>query len=192
MLVTRKKRYHKTTYSNHQYAVAPNKIKGLEVTRPNQVLVSDITYITLARGHAYLFLTTDLFSRKILGYHLSKDLSHHSALLALDMALSHIPNTNGLIHHSDRGCQYCCHDFLNHLQLYKITPSMTAESHCYQNAHAERVNGVLKQDLDLDQVFPDFKSAQLATLKAISIYNFKRRHWSLELCTPDFVYNLVA
>jgi putative transposase len=192
MLVIRKKKYHKTTYSNHAYVVATNKIKGIEITHPSQVLVSDITYINLRSGHAYLFLTTDLYSRKILGYHLSRDLSHHSALLALDMALAEIPDPCGTIHHSDRGCQYCCHDFLSFLQLHKMVPSMTAESHCYENAHAERVNGILKEEFDLDQVFQDFNHAKHAVRMSISIYNNKRRHWSLELQTPSQVYKLAA
>lgn len=191
-LVPRKKRYQKTTYSNHNYAVAPNRIKNLVVTRPNQVLVSDITYLALVQGHAYLFLVTDLFSRKILGYHLSKDLSHHSALLALNMALSLIPNPEGVIHHSDRGCQYCCHEFLNFLSFHKMIPSMTAEAHCYENAVAERVNGILKSEFNLDQPFPDFYSAKNHVHRSINTYNSIRLHWSLDLSTPDYAYATAA
>lgn len=192
MLVEKKKKYCRTTYSNHNYAVALNRVKNLEIVRPNQVLASDITYISLAGGHAYLFLTTDLFSRKIVGYHLSRDLGHHSALIALDMALKGIKNPQGMIHHSDRGCQYCCHDFLSFLNSYQIIPSMTAENHCYENAHAERVNGILKSEFNLDACFHDFTSAKLAVEKSISIYNNKRLHWSLKLETPGGVYSKAA
>jgi transposase InsO family protein len=192
MHVVRKKAQHRTTYSNHTYVVAPNRIKDLVVCRANQVLVSDITYIATRTGFAYLFLTSDLYSRKILGYHLSRDLSHHSALLALSMALSSIPNPFGVIHHSDRGCQYCCHDFLAVLRFYGILSSMTAENHCYENAHAERINGILKHELNLDAIFQDFKAARAAVSKTISIYNDKRRHWSLNLQTPSAFYCAAA
>ena len=107
-LVKPKKSFKKTTYSNHGYAVAENKIKDLGITKPRQVVVSDITYLRMANGmFCYLFLVTDAFSRKILGYHVSRYLTHYSALLALDMASKAIGDTSGVIHHSDRGCQYC-------------------------------------------------------------------------------------
>ena len=103
-LVKPKKSFVKTTYSRHSYVVAPNRIKGMTVTAPKQVLVSDITYIRMARQeHAYLFLVTDKFSRQIVGYHLSRDLSHYSALLALDNAVQRMGDVTGTIHHSDRG-----------------------------------------------------------------------------------------
>jgi putative transposase len=192
LLVFPKKRYQRTTYSNHPYAIAPNRVKGLSIERPNQVIASDITYIALTKGFAYLFLVTDVYSRKILGYHLSRDLNHYSALLALDMAITGIKDTAGMIHHSDRGCQYCCHEYLNYLAANHITSSMTDEAHCYQNAIAERVNGILKLELNLDAVFPDFQTAKLATKNAIRIYNSKRTHWSLGLKTPDQIYSLAA
>ena len=192
LLISRKKRYQRTTYSNHSYAVAPNRIKELQIERCNQVLVSDITYIHLARGFAYLFLVTDAFSRKILGYHLSHDLTHHSALLALDMARKTMDNPSGVVHHSDRGCQYCCHEYLDYLRYYEMQSSMTDSLHCYQNAIAERVNGILKLELNLDAVFPDFKHAKSSVAHAIHIYNSKRTHWSLDLRTPDQVYDRAA
>ncbi len=172
--------------------VMPNRVKELDIERANQVLASDITYITLERGFAYLFLVTDVFSRKILGYHLSRDLSHYSALLALDMALKQIKNPVGTIHHSDRGCQYCCHEYLDFLAANGIAPSMTDEAHCYQNAVAERINGTLKLELNLDALFPDFSSASAAVRRAVHIYNTKRTHWSLQLNTPAQVYALAS
>lgn len=192
MLVERKKSYHKTTYSDHDYAIAPNRIKGLEINQSNQVFVSDITYLTLKGRFAYLFLVTDAFSRKIVGFHLSFDLTHHSALLALEMALSSIKDPTGIICHSDRGCQYCCHEFLKYLNENKMLSSMTDASHCYQNAIAERVNGILKDEFNLDAVFENFAQAHRAVVKAIVIYNTKRGHWSLGLKTPQAVYSKAA
>jgi transposase InsO family protein len=189
MLVKPKKSFQKTTYSQHQYAVAPNRIKELEIGAANQVLVSDITYLRLAGNRfAYLFLVTDAFSRKILGYHVSRDLTHHSALLALDSAVAKMKSSDGVIHHSDRGCQYCCHEFLNYLREHEMYSSMTDESHCYQNAIAERVNGILKDEFNLDAVFDTFATLQLSVARAVFVYNTKRTHWSLNLKTPEKVY----
>lgn len=192
LLVERKKRFQKTTYSNHQYAVAPNRIKELQIVKPNQVFVSDITYITLSRDFAYLFLVTDAYSRKVVGYHLSKDLTHYSAVLALGAALRGIEDPGGIIHHSDRGCQYCCHEFLAFLRAHRLVSSMTDESHCYQNAIAERVNGILKDEFDLDSEFQTFDLALQAVRHAVRIYNTRRTHWSLCLRTPQEVYALAA
>jgi transposase InsO family protein len=192
-LVERKKSFIKTTYSAHGYAVAINRIKELEVTAPKQVLVSDITYIRMARGEfAYLFLVTDKFSRRIVGYHVSRDLTHYSALLALDNAIKFMGDVTGTIHHSDRGCQYCCHEFLEYLEQHKMLSSMTDEAHCYQNAIAERVNGILKDEFNLDATFDNFRAVQLSVAKAVLVYNTKRTHWSLGLRTPDQRYREAA
>lgn len=188
MLVKRKKRFERTTYSNHQYAVAPNRFKEMTITAPNQALVTDITYIRLRRGFAYLFLVTDAYSRRIVGYHLSRDLGHHSALLALKRAAERIGNTESVVHHSDRGCQYCCHEYLGALASLGMIPSMTDECHCYQNAIAERVNGILKDEFFLDATFESFDDALRSVGQAVSVYNRKRTHWSLGLRTPDEVY----
>jgi transposase InsO family protein len=161
----------------------------MAVTAPKQVLVSDITYLSLmGRKHAYLFLVSDLYSRKIVGFHLSRDLSHYSAVLALDNAVKLMGDVRGTIHHSDRGCQYCCHEYLRYLKQHGMRSSMTDECHCYQNAVAERINGILKGDLVLDQTFTNFEEAKKAVLRAIMIYNTKRTHWSLNLKTPEEVY----
>lgn len=192
MHVKRRRKHTRTTYSNHQYVVAPNRVKNLEVSRPNQVFVSDITYVSLRRGFAYLFLVTDLFSRKIVGSYLSKDLKHTGAIEALRVALKNVKDTRGIIHHSDRGCQYCCHDFLHELSLHKMTPSMTDANHCYQNAVAERVNGILKQEFYIDATFKDLEQAKYAVENSIEVYNTIRTHWSLGLKTPEEVYRNVA
>ena len=192
-LVKLKKSFVKTTYSQHPYVIGPNRIKELTVTAPKQVLVSDITYIRMAKGEfAYLFLVTDKFSRRIVGYHVSRDLTHYSALLALDNAVRLMGDVTGTIHHSDRGCQYCCHEFLKYLADNKMLSSLTDESHCYQNAIAERVNGILKDEFNLDAVFENFRVLQLAIAKAVMVYNTKRTHWSLGLKTPEQVFKEAA
>ena len=189
MLVRRKCSYSKTTYSNHGYAVAPNRLKKLVITSAEEVFVSDITYIRVRGGFAYLFLVTDAYSRKIVGYHLSKDLSHYSAILALRMALESVVDSRGIVHHSDRGSQYCCHDFLQFLGEHAMVPSMTDENHCYQNAIAERVNGILKDEFDMDAIFESFSAAELSLERAVTVYNNKRTHWSLQLRTPSSVHS---
>lgn len=192
-LIKRKKSYSKTTYSQHSYAVAPNLVRAMTVTKPGQILVSDITYIRMARQEfAYLFLVTDMFSRMIMGFHISRDLSHYSALLALDNAIQRLGNVAGTVHHSDRGCQYCCHEYLEHLEQHRMLASMTDESHCYQNAIAERVNGILKDEFNLDAVFENFEQLRRVVTRAILVYNTKRTHWSLRLKTPYEVYRQAA
>lgn len=192
-LVKVKKRFEKTTYSRHSYAVAPNRIKKLEIARPHQVLVSDCTYLRLSgRKFAYLFLVTDAYTRMIVGYHVSRDLSHYSAVIALSRAVSWMKTPEGVIHHSDRGCQYCCHEFLAALKAHKMVSSMTDADHCYQNAIAERVNGILKDEFNLDAEFRDFEQLRAAVARAIVVYNTKRTHWSLELLTPQEMYEQAA
>ena len=192
LLVRPKRRFSKTTYSRHRYTVSANLVKDFEIIRPNQVWVSDITYLSVGKGFAYLFLVTDARSRRIVGHHFSRDLSHYSALLALDVAVSAVENANGIIHHSDWGCQYCCHEYMNYLERHGMLSSMTDEAHCYQNAIAERVNGILKDEFDLDAHFIDFEQARSAVEKAIKVYNAKRLHFSLKLRTPQEVYAKTA
>lgn len=192
-LVKRKRRGTRTTYARHGYAVAPNRLKTMRVTAPRQVVVSDITYLRIARrDFAYLFLVTDLYSRYIVGWHLSRDLSHHAAVLALGHAAEVLGPVTGVVHHSDRGAQYCCHDYLAHLHTRRMLPSMTDENHCYQNAVAERVNGILKDEFDLDTDFPSFLVARAAVTQAIATYNTVRTHGSLQRQTPHAVFHHAA
>lgn len=193
-LVKPKKRFEKTTYSQHGYAVAPNRIKDLAITKPNQVLVCDCTYIRLrGRQFAYLFLVSDAYTRRIVGYHVSRDLSHHSAVIALTKAATWLREAQGVsgegvIHHSDRGCQYCCHEFLAVLRSYGMESSMTDADHCYQNAIAERINGILKDEFNLDAEFLDMNQLRTAVEQAVEVYNTIRTHWSLGLRTPQQMY----
>lgn len=192
-LVKPKKSFRRTTYSNHPYAVAPNRLREREVKAPGEVLVSDITYLRLeGERFAYLFLVTDLFSRKVLGYHVTRDLSHHSACIAFEKAVAELKTSVGVLHHSDRGCQYCCHEFLKHLNQHKVISSMTDDNHCYQNAVAERLNGILKDEFNLDLVFRNFDDLKMGVDTAIRVYNTKRTHFSLGLQTPEEVYARAA
>lgn len=192
MLIRRKKASFKTTNSYHHFYKCNNLIKNLEITRPNQVWVSDITYIRTVKGFCYLALITDLYSRKIVGYDLSNSLELSGCLRALQKALKNTNPAVGLIHHSDRGIQYCSKLYVAKLKNRNIKISMTEENHCYENAVAERVNGILKDEFYLDQWFSDLGHAKKATKCAIDVYNNKRLHLSLGLKTPQAVYENVA
>jgi transposase InsO family protein len=190
LLIKRKKNTFKTTNSFHRFYKYNNLIKELRITKPNQVWVSDITYIRTVNGFSYLALITDVYSRKIVGYDISDSLELSGCIRALKMALKSKP-TN-LIHHSDRGIQYCSKYYVELLQNHKVKISMTEQNHCYENAIAERVNGILKDEFFLDQCFFSTRHAMIATHNAISIYNNKRLHLSLKYKTPNFVYQKSA
>lgn len=192
MLVKRKKVSFKTTNSYHRFHKYNNLIKDMEITAPNQVWVSDITYIRTVKGFCYLALITDLCSRKIVGYDLSDSLELSGCLRALKKALASKRPTDKLIHHSDRGIQYCSNKYVKQLNKHNIKISMTEENHCYENAVAERVNGILKDEFYLDQCFTNTLNAKKAANCAIDIYNNKRLHLSLNYKTPNNVfYNLI-
>ena len=188
MLVKRKKASCRTTDSYHRFHKYSNLIKELVVTRPNQVWVADITYIRTVNGFCYLALITDMFSRRIVGFDLSDSLELAGCLRAFKRALQTARPAPGLIHHSDRGIQYCSNLYVELLRKNKVNISMTEENHCYENAMAERVNGILKDEFYLDQCFFSTDHARLATKNAIHIYNSKRLHLSLGYKTPNYVF----
>jgi len=188
MLIKRKKAYTKTTNSFHRFYKYKNLIKGMEIIKPNQVWVSDITYIRTQTGFCYLALITDLYSRKIVGYDLSHSLELAGCLRAFKRALWQCRPASNAIHHSDRGFQYCSNQYVELLKKNGFQISMTEENHCYENAVAERVNGILKDEFFLDQIFFNIEHAQKATKNAIDIYNNKRIHLSLHLKTPNMVF----
>jgi putative transposase len=192
MLIRRKKASCKTTDSYHRFHKYNNLVKDMKVTAPNQVWVSDITYIRTVKGFCYLALITDMYSRKIVGYDISDSLELAGCLRALKRALRTARPAAGLVHHSDRGIQYCSNHYVNELKKRKIKISMTEENHCYENALAERVNGILKDEFYLDQCFFTTGHACLATKNAIDIYNNKRLHLSLGYKTPNMVFKNVA
>jgi len=192
MLVKRKNASCKTTDSYHHFHTYNNLVKDMQVTAPNQVWVSDITYIRTVNGFCYLALITDFYSRKIVGYDISDSLELAGCLRALKLALKAARPAVGLVHHSDRGIQYCSNVYVNELKKRQIKISMTEENHCYENAIAERVNGILKDEFYLDQCFFDTVHASEATRNAIDIYNHKRLHLSLGYKTPNRVFNNAA
>jgi putative transposase len=186
MLVKRRKSYTKTTWSKHWLHKYPNLLKQGKPARPEQVWVSDITYIPTKNGNSYLSLITDAYSRKIVGYHLSEDLRTQSVAKALVMAIKNRKTVLPLIHHSDRGLQYCSAEYQHLLKEGRITPSMTDGYDCYQNALAERINGILKEEFLLTTYDP----GQLAKVieESIHLYNTKRPHLSLKYKTPTFIH----
>ena len=192
MLIRRKKRYVRTTNSWHRFHKYPNLIKDLLISAPNQVWVSDITYIRLQKGHCYLALITDAYSRKIVGYDISDSLELAGCLRALKRALRQLASDHKLIHHSDRGLQYCSNQYVELLNDNDVRISMTEENHCYENAIAERVNGILKDEFYLDHCFKNTREVKDVCQDAITLYNGKRLHLSLNYETPNKVHNMVA
>jgi len=192
MLTLRKKYSARTTNSYHRFYKYSNIIKDMNVNRPNQVWASDITYIRTLNGFCYLALITDMHSRKIVGYDLSDSLELKGCVRALNKAVYQAKNIKGLIHHSDRGIQYCSNVYTQILKRKKIDISMTEENHCYENAMAERVNGILKDEFYLDQTFMNVAHAKRAAKNAIKLYNEIRLHLSLDFKTPNMVYKLSA
>lgn len=174
----------KTTYSGHGYAVRENLFKSFKTTAPGQALVADITYLSVGLGHAYLFLVTDAHTRMVVGHVLSENLGHEGAIRALKQSLKHLPEIKGVIHHSDRGAQYCCHNFLDEIQKWDMKSSMTDADHCAQNALAECMNSILKREFLLGCHFPCIQTATLAVEQAIETYNYIRIHGSLNGKTP--------
>lgn len=192
MLTLRKKPTYRTTNSLHRFYKYKNMIKDIKITKPNQVWVSDITYIRTIKGFCYLALITDIHSRKIIGYDISNSLELKGCVRALNKALYQAKNLKQLIHHSDRGIQYCSNVYTQILKRNNIGISMTEENHCYENAVAERVNGILKDEFYLDQTFDNMQHAKCAAKNAINLYNSIRLHLSLDYKTPEMVYTNAA
>jgi transposase InsO family protein len=182
--VRHSKRKARTTNSNHLFKKYPNIVRDIELRSAGKLWVSDITYIRTMYGFVYLSLITDAYSKKIVGWCLWPDLSSTGALNALKMATKCEKVTDRLIHHSDRGIQYCCYDYVNYLKGSNIQISMTEKGDPYENAIAERVNGILKDEYDLYNVFDDYNQAHEAVKIAVDKYNNKRPHRSCDMLTP--------
>ncbi len=183
LLIRRKTRRAQTTWSKHPFRKYPNLAKGKKVDAPNQQWVSDITYLPLPRGFAYLSLVTDAYSRKIVGWALHPTLEMEGPLAALKMALKRNKVSEPLIHHSDRGVQYCGHAYTGLLQKNKIAISMTEQGDPYENALAERVNRTIKEDMLLNRSFISYAAAEEAVQRAIENYNQLRPHRSCSYYT---------
>lgn len=187
LLVRKTKRGVHTTQSKHHFRRYPNLIKGFVPLKAHELWVSDITYIPLKERFAYLFLITDAYSRKIVGHHVSDDMKVSSAVVALKKAMAQKPAETIVIHHSDRGVQYCSHEYVNLLEQNNAMISMTQNGDPLENAVAERVNGILKTEL-ISSSYEDIDRASLSIARAIIIYNFKRRHSSLNYQIPADVH----
>jgi transposase InsO family protein len=188
LLVERRRRYAVTTNSRHWFYVYGNLVKGITVDEPNRVFVADITYLRLQKGFCYLALVTDVYSRKIVGWDVSESLSFDGALRALKMALHGVADGSKLIHHSDRGIQYCGHEYTGLLKEHGVGISMGEAGNPYDNAIAERINGILKMEFFLDATFADPAAASKAAREAIATYNDVRPHMSIGYQTPSLRY----
>ena len=188
LLAAKRRRKQITTHPGR--CVFANLVGREPAIGPNTVVHADITYLNLRQGFAYLSLVQDRFSRKILGYALTENLSAVGPLTALKQAVCVIGKgkCQGLIHHSDQGVQYGCWQYVNYLQDRGIQSSMSAKGNPYDNAYAERVIGILKQELGLNSTFENLQQAQNVTKKAIKIYNDERIHMSINYMTPNQLY----
>jgi len=177
-----------TTQSYHNLPIFRNLIKEREVKGPNEVWVSDLSYLRTREGYLYLSLITDKFSRKIVGWHAGDNLEAEGCLRALERAFAELPPSSKPIHHSDQGCQYCCHAYVNRLQDRGLPISMTENNHCAENALAERMNGILKQEYGLGAEFPDKAAARVAVRQSVHLYNHRRPHSALGKRVPAQVH----
>ncbi|NQY66759.1 MAG: IS3 family transposase [Flavobacteriales bacterium] len=185
LLITKRKKYHKTTNSKHWMRRYPNIVKEIDIIPPEQVWVADITYVLVQAKHYYLHLLTDAYSKKIVGYQLSDNMLAQTTHKALKQAILSRKYCNQLIHHPDRGLQYCSGLYTEELKKNNIIISMTEKSDPYENAIAERINGILKYEFGLDQIFDSFELLEQQTIEAIALYNQVRPHMSIELLTPN-------
>ncbi len=189
LLVPKTKRCFITTDSKHFYHKSPNLIKTLTPTHSEQVFVSDITYIHLQDKHAYLALVTDLYSKKVMGYKLDDNMKVSLVKDALTMAIKNCQhNHQTIIHHSDRGIQYCCPDYSEFATDNGMILSTTEKYDPYENAVAERINGILKYEFGLIKTIPSIDIANKMLKEAVEVYNNERRHCSLQMKTPNFAH----
>lgn len=185
LLIRCRKRKVITTDSRHWMRKYSNLIKTVTITRPEQVWVSDITYIKVIHQWGYLSLITDAYSRKIMGYSFQSDLSAEGCVAALKMALDNRGSNEQLIHHSDRGSQYCSQQYVKMLLENNIAISMTENGDPYENALAERMNGILKSEFNLYNTQMGFEQTKNLIAKTINAYNKLRPHASCDYMTPE-------
>lgn len=189
LTVARKRKSARTTNSRHGFRVYRNLLKDLTLTGPGQAWVADITYIRTEEGFVYLALIMDAYSRKVVGYHLGDTLEAIGCIKALKMAIAQLGPGQRPIHHSDRGSQYCCGDYIQLLEAHDLKVSMTEENHCYENAKAERLNGILKQEYELGATLRNIDQARKMVKQAVDLYNNLRPHSSLGLKKPSQVHD---
>ena len=185
LLVVSKRKYVKTTDSRGWMRQYPDLSKGLDVSAPEQLWVADITYLPTRQGYGYLHLITDAYSKRIMGYQLSNHMGASATLEALEMALGDRRYQHSLIHHSDRGLQYCSKQYTTMLKAHNIAISMTQTGSPYDNAIAERINGILKQEFGLDEPFDNLCQAKQEVHQSVMLYNTYRPHLSNGYLTPE-------
>jgi putative transposase len=189
LLIKPQRRYIQTTMSKHWMKKWPNLVRGKAVNEPDQVWVSDITYIKTEEGNCYLNMITDVFSRKIVGYAADHTMETESMIKALEMATSEKINTEAqTIHHSDRGLQYCSKEYVELTSENNIRLSMTENSDPYENALAERMNRTIKEEFGLNRKLKSRQQVYDLLKESIVLYNQKRPHLALKMKTPDEVY----
>jgi len=190
MLIKPKRSYRITTDSHHRFRKHKNLIESITPVRPEQIWASDITYIGNRGNHRYLALVTDTYSKKIVGYDLSASLSADGAIRALKMGLlQRSYKEKKLIHHSDRGHQYCCDDYQKVLSRKRVKCSMTESYDPYANAVAERVNGILKHEFLLEDYNVELPLMRELVKNSVEIYNKKRPHYSCHMKTPEQMHS---
>lgn len=188
LLIVRKPGRARTTDSRHSLPVFHNLLQSTMIAGPNEAWVSDLTYIRTEAGFLYASLITDVFSRMIVGAHIGDNLEAEGCLEALRKALKDLPPGKYPLHHSDRGSQYCCHQYVGCLREAKLPISMTEVCHCYENAMAERVNGIIKQEYEMDRTFRTKEQARVAFKQAVWLYNHRRPHTALGYAYPVTVH----
>jgi transposase InsO family protein len=189
LLIKRKRKYVRTTDSRYSLLAYENLIKEMEISHAEDVLVSDITYISTKEGNCYLSIVGDSYSKKILGYHVSKDMYAHSVLRSLIMAVKNRQYKRDTIHHSDHGTQYSSKTYADACKLSNIMQSMAGKGKAWENPVAERMIGILKGEFGLDQKFKDYEHACVIIPQVIQIYNTKRPHLSCGYLTPEEAHN---
>lgn len=188
LLERRRRRGPRTTDSRHNFRTYVNLLNDLELSGPHQAWVSDITYVRTEEGWLYVSLISDAWSRKIVGYAAHETLEALGSLSALEQALRQLAEGAEVIHHSDRGVQYCCWEYVKRLEFRGVRVSMTEANHCYENAQAERLNGILKQEYGLGETLKSRAQARELLRQAVELYNTRRPHVGLEYRIPSEVH----
>ena len=189
LLIKPKRRHITTTNSKHWLRKYPNIIKDRLITGPEQLWVSDITYIKTDEGNCYLNLVTDAYSRRIMGYAIAENMNTEEMKIAYEMAIcGRVHPNEKLVHHSDRGLQYCSNDYVRLSKENNISISMTENGDPYENALAERMNRTLKDEFGLGRRLPSKQQAFRLAREAVELYNQKRPHLSLNMKTPNYVH----
>jgi transposase InsO family protein len=189
LLIRPRRRYVQTTNSRHWLRKWPNLIRHKKVERPDEVWVSDITYLKTEEGTMYLNMVTDAFSRRIVGYAVADNMETASMIKAFKMAIAQRKHGDQpVIHHSDRGVQYCSKEYVKISEQHGVLLSMTENGDPYENALAERMNRTIKEEFGMDRTLKSKHQIRALVAESILLYNSKRPHLALNMKTPDQVH----